>query len=130
MCNAHEAEVLDHIFGKTTYTAPATWYVGVCTAVAEDGTITGEPSGNNYARVAVTNNTTKFPNATAGAKSNGEAITFPQASGSWGTLEVVFLSSSDTGGVAAWYGDLADHKTIGNLDTLSFAVGDLDITMD
>lgn len=49
-------------------------YVGLCTDVAEDGTITGEPSGSSYARVAVTNNATNFPAASGGSKANGATI--------------------------------------------------------
>jgi len=54
--NYWEEKVLKHLFGIAAYTAPGTVYVGVCTGgVTEAGVVTGEPSGNAYARVAVLN---------------------------------------------------------------------------
>lgn len=80
--------LLDYMFGQTgSYTVPATYYIALSTTTPTDaGTNVTEPSGNAYARVAVTNNSTNFPAASSRAKSNGTAITFPVATGSWGTI--------------------------------------------
>lgn len=125
-----ENRVLDHIFGATASTAPATLYVGLSTTTITDagGNIT-EPSGNGYARVAVTNNSTNFPAASGGAKANGTAITFPQASGSWGTVIDFFISDASSAGNIYGYGTLTVSKAVTSGDTLSFAIGDLDITL-
>ena len=126
-----EAKILDDWFGKQGATVPTTIYLGVCTGVTEAGAITGEPSGYNYSRVAITNNSTNFPNANGGSKANGVAFTFPEASGSWGTLEVFFLSDVASGNTNTLaYGDLTVHKTIGSGDTLKFNIGDLTFTLD
>lgn len=126
-----ENELLDHVFGAATFTAGATLYVGLSTTTVSDagGNIT-EPSGNAYARVAVTNNATNFPAASGGAKANGTAVTFPQASGSWGTVTDVFISDASSGGNIYAYGALTVSKAITSGDTAQFAIGDLDITLD
>lgn len=128
--NFLEAELLDHVFGNASYSAPATLYVGLCTDVAEDGTITGEPSGSSYARVAVTNNATNFPAASGGSKANGATITFPEATGSWGTLDTFFISDAATAGNILGYGDLTTPRTIDSGTTVRFDIGALTITLD
>ena len=127
-----ELEVLDHVFGAAAYTAPVTIYVGLWTAALADastGSTANEVSGGSYARVAVTNNATNFPAASAGAKSNGTAVTFPAATASWGTVtHVGLLDAASAGNLLAW-ADLTTSKTISSGDTASFAVGDIDFTL-
>lgn len=99
-----EKKLLDFVFGNTAYSVPATLYVGLFTVLpAEDGTGGTEVSGGSYARVAVTNNTTNFPNATGGnpsTKASGAIFTFPTATANWG----------DVIGMGIW-----DASTSGNL---------------
>lgn len=125
--------ILGLIFGAagSPYTAPSNLYIGLATAVAADGTVTGEPSGNNYARVTVGNSSTNWNTAANGAVDNKTAITFPQASGSWGTLDTFFIANHLTNGGSAViaYGTLSEEKTIGTNDTPSFAIGALDISL-
>ena len=131
--NFLENEVLDHLFSKATYTAPATLYVGLWKSALSDsstGSTANEVSGGSYARKTVANNSTNWPAAAGGAKSNGTAITFATASGSWGTVTYfAILDASSAGHILGW-GQLMQAKTIGSGDTASFAVGDLDITLD
>jgi len=129
--NFLENEILDHIFGNAAYSSPATLYVGLSTSSITDagGNIT-EPVGGSYARVAITNNATNFPAASGGAKSNGTEITFPSATGSWGTVIDFFISDAASGGNILGYGTLSIPKAISSGDTAKFAVGDLDITLD
>jgi hypothetical protein len=130
-----EKLVLDHLFGKTTYTAPSTVYIALATAAITDAT-TGstitEPSGNNYSRLAVTNNTTNFPNAlgTTATKSNGTAFTFATPSGSWGTVTDFAICDAASAGNILGSGTLITPKTIGASDPVSFSAGQLTITLD
>ncbi len=80
-------ELLDHVFGAAAYTAPGTVYIALSTTTptAAGGNFT-EPSGNGYARVAVTNNKTNWSTDAAGALENAVAFAFAQATGSWGTV--------------------------------------------
>lgn len=125
-----ELELLDHVFGNAAYTAPATLYVSLFTATPSDSGGGTEVTGNAYARVAVTNNATNFPAASAGSKSNGTAITFPQATPSgWGVVTQFGIHDASTAGNLLAWGDLTASKTVDALDTVSFAIGALVITL-
>ncbi len=132
-CTAWMNTILGLLFGAvgSPYTAPATLYFGLATAVAADGTVTGEPTGNNYARKSITNDTSLWNTAANGALDNKIAITFPQASGLWGTLDTVFIANhgSNDGAAIIAYGTLSVEKTITTNDTPSFAAGDLNISL-
>ncbi len=125
-----ENKVLDYVFNGTAFTPATPLYVGLSTTTITDagGNIT-EPSGNNYSRVSVAKNTTNWPVASGGAISNGVAITFPTASGSWGTVIDFFISDASSGGNIYGYGTLTVSKAVSSGDTVSFAIGDLDITL-
>lgn len=126
-----ENKLLDHVFGGGDYTRPATVYIALSTTTITDagGNMT-EPSGGAYARASVTNNATNWPAASGGAKSNGTAITFATATTSWGTVVDFAIMDAATSGNMLGYGTLTASKTIDNGDTASFAIGDLDITLD
>lgn len=126
-----ENKILDHIFGGGDFTRPATVYIGLSTTTVTDagGNIT-EPSGNGYARVAVTNNATNFPAASGGSKSNGTTVAFPQASGNWITVTDFFISDASSSGNILGYGALSASKTVGVNDTASFAPGALTMSIN
>jgi len=129
--NFLEDELLDHVWGNAAYTAPSTLYIALSTTtISDDGTGMTEPSGGAYARAAVTNNTTNWPAASGGAKANGIAITFATATASWGTIIDFAVMDALTSGNMLAYGTLTASKTIDSGDTASFAIGDLDITLD
>jgi len=125
-----ELELLDHVFGAAAYTAPATVYVALYTAAPSDSGGGTEVTGGSYVRLAVTNNATNFPAASAGAKSNGTVFTFATATANWGTIVAFAILDASTGGNFLCWGDLTTSKAVNNGDTASFAVGDLDITLD
>ena len=90
-----------------TITLTGSWTGGTPSAGAQyDIFFFSEPSGNNYSRVAVTNNTTNFVEATTvGAVTNysgcviftGTAVNFPAASGAgWGQIVSAFIADSAT----------------------------------
>ena len=127
-----EAKVLDHVFGATSYTPPATLYFALFTSAPSDSGGGTEVTGGSYARVGVTNNTTNFPNVSGTSptsKSNGTVITFPTASANWGTV-VAFgiFDASSSGNLIAW-ADLTANRTVNSGDTASFAVSALTITL-
>ncbi len=127
-CDYLENKILDHIFGGGDFARPATLYVGLCSSITDAGAITGEPSGSGYARVAVTNNATNWPAASGGAKSNGTAITFPKATGSWGTLSAAFISDAASGGNILLWASLGGSIVPDTDDVVTIAAGDFDIS--
>jgi hypothetical protein len=128
--NYLELEVLDHVLGGADYSRPATVYVGLYTATPSDTGGGTEVTGGAYARVAVTNNTTNWPAAASGLKSNGTVITFPTATANWGTVTQFGIFDASSGGNLLIWGDLTASQSINTGATASFAVGDLDITLD
>ena len=128
--NYLENKVLDHVLGGGDYTRPATVYVALYTVAPSDTGGGTEVSGGSYARVAVTNNSTNFPAASGGAKSNGTEITFTTATASWGTVVAFGIFDAATSGNLLLWADLTANKTIDSGDTAKFAVGDLDYTED
>lgn len=126
-----ELEILDQIFGGEAYTAPANLFVALFTAAPSDAGGGTEVTGNGYARVSVANNLTNWPAASAGAKSNGVAIQFPTASGgNWGTVTHFGIYDASTAGNLIGWAALTASQVINDGTTATFAIGDLDITLD
>jgi hypothetical protein len=73
---------LDMCYGNG-FTSPwtATVYLRL---YLSDPTLGGlEMSGGGYAAVAIANNSTNWPNASGGQKTNGTALVFPTSTGAW-----------------------------------------------
>lgn len=125
-----ENKILDHILGGPSFTTPVTIHVALYTAGPTDAGGGTEVTGNNYTRVALTNNSTNFPAASSGQKSNGAAITFPTATGAWGSVTHVGLFNAASGGDLLMHAPLAQAKTIENGDTPSWPPGALTFILD
>lgn len=123
-----ENEILDHLFGKGSYTPP-TIYVGLSTAdPTDDASGLAEPSGGSYARVATAG--ADWNVASGGAIANANDITFPEATDSWGTMTHFALFDAASAGNMLAHGTLSVSKSISSGDTAKFAAGDLDVTLD
>lgn len=92
-----------------------------------DGTGFVEPVGNGYGRVAVANDLTQWPAATAGVKKNGADIDFPEATDLWGTVTHFGIFVAASGGSPAAWGELDTSQSPDSPDQLQFAVGTLDV---
>lgn len=128
--NYERNRAIDVRYGSaSSYTKPATVYVALFTSMptvlGNDGT---EVAGGSYARVAVTNNGTNFPNAVAGVKQNGAVITFPQATAGWGAIVGVGIYDAATSGNLQDFATLTTPKTVQNGDVFSLPVGQMTIT--
>lgn len=126
-----ENKVLD-IVGGTTFTAPGTLYIGLWTSALSDtstGATAGEVSGGSYARFSFTNNSTNWPAASGGSKSNGVEFAFTQATGNWGTVTHACIvdSASGAGNILYWW-DLTASRNVQTNDIFKFAVGAIVLT--
>lgn len=121
-----EDEILDHIMNDGAYTAP-TIYVGLSTAdPGDDAATLAEPSGNGYARV--TTAAADWNAASGGSKTNANAITFPEATGAWGTITYVCLFDALTSGNLLASGSCGSTAIIsGNI--ARFAAGALTVSL-
>lgn len=78
---------------------PANWYVGLTGFIARKSSqpIFEPPAGSGYARAALANSASGFAAASAGAKANATAVTFPPATTAYG-VNAIFLADAPTGG--------------------------------
>lgn len=126
-----ENAVLAKVFNATAFPATPTVHIALYTAAPTDAGGGTEVSGNAYARVAVTANTTNFPAPSGGSIANGTAITFPQATpAGWGVVTTFGIFDAATSGNLLYWAALTASKTVDPLDTVSFAIGALTITED
>jgi hypothetical protein len=124
MSNYLENALINGTLRATTYTAPTTVYVGLYTSDPTDANTGTEVSGGSYARQA----------ATFGAPSNGASvttadITFPTATGSWGTVGWIGILDASTSGNLLYHSPLDASKTIGSGDIFKISAGNLSVTL-
>lgn len=122
-----ENKVLTHVFGGTAYTAPSTLYVGLYTAAPSDSGGGTEVSGGSYARKSTANMTVSGTSPTQAT--NGAAVEFVTATGSWGTVTHVGVFDAVTSGNLLGWAALTASKTVSSGDVFRFDAGDLDITL-
>lgn len=122
-----ENKVLDHMTGKSTFAA-VTAYVALFTAAPSDAGGGTEVSGGSYARKATA--AADWNAASGGSTSNANALSFPTASGSWGTATHFAIFDASSGGNMLRWNALTTSKTIGSGDTATFGVGSLVLTED
>ena len=113
-------KILDHAFGVTSWTMPATVYLALFTAAPTDAGGGTEVSGGGYTRQAIT-----FGSASSRATSNSSSET-QTASASWGTIVAIGIFDASTSGNLIWWDDLTTNRAIGNGESYTLAIGDLD----
>ncbi len=120
-------KVLDLVLGGVAFTAPAI-YAGLSTTNAIKSGVVNEPSGNGYARVAVTNNLTNFPAALTGSKANGTVIQFPTLTGTWGTITTLFFVDAASNGDILAMIDFPTPKTWVTGNSPAVGIGALNLS--
>lgn len=128
MISALEADILDHIFGKATYTPPSNWFVALSTTTpTETGTNFTEPGGGAYARVSTAAaNWNAAVDGDPTILDNSAAITFATATADWGTITHAGLFTTSSGGTVQMWGALATSKRVQTNDVFEFPIGDFD----
>jgi len=124
--NFLETEILDHVFGGSAYTAPATHYLALYTAAPGEtgGGTEVTTSGTAYARQTVAFTTT------GNTTSNNAPVEYPTATATFGNVTHVGVFDASTGGNLMAYATLSSSKTIDTGDVFRVPTGDLDITLD
>ena len=124
MSNYLENGLLNAVLRSTSYTSPATVYVGLYTSDPGEGNTGTEVSGGSYARKNVT-----FGAPSNGVCTNSAAVEFAQATASWGTVSHVGLLDAITSGNLLFYTDITTSKTIESGDIFKIAAGSLSVTL-
>ncbi|WP_153117387.1 phage tail fiber protein [Rhodocyclus tenuis] len=137
-----ENKIVDALFRGQALAAPATWYVGAGTDVCADAGNGAEPSGNGYARVAVSASlaawagtqgagTAVASSGISGLTSNNATITFPVSTGAWGTIQSVRWYDASTGGNAWVCANLGQPFQVDRAGvTVYFSAGQLTVRVD
>lgn len=124
MSNYLENGLLNAVLRNTSYTSPATVYVGLYTSDPGEGNTGTEVSGGSYARKSAT-----FGSPSNGVCTNSAAVEFDQATASWGTISHVALLDAITSGNLLFYTDITTSKTIESGDIFKIAAGSLSVTL-
>jgi hypothetical protein len=124
MSNYLEDALINATLRNTSYTSPATVYVGLYTSDPTDADTGTEVSGGSYARTAVT-----FGAPSNGVTTNSGAVEFPQATGSWGTVGWIGILDASTSGNLLYHTALDASKTIASGDIFKIAIGSLSVTL-
>lgn len=124
MSNYLEDALINATLRNTTYTSPATVYVGLFTTDPTDANTGTEVSGGSYARTAVT-----FGAPSNGVTTNSAAVEFPQATGTWGTVGWIGILDASTSGNLLYHTALDASKTIASGDIFKIAIGSLSVTL-
>jgi len=119
-----EAELLDHLFDIGAYSVPI-MYVGLSTAdPGDDAGTLAEPSDNGYARVACA-----AWSRTDNEVDNDAIVTFPEASGAWGTITYACLFDAESAGNLLLSFALDTPRVITSGITPRFSAGDFNVTL-
>lgn len=124
MSNYLENALINATLRATTYTAPATIYVGLFTSDPTDAGSGTEVSGGSYARQSAT-----FTAPANGVTTSNADITFPQATANWGTVGWIGLFDALTTGNLLYHTALDASKTIETGDIFKIASGNLSVTL-
>ena len=123
--NFLENELLDHTLGIASYTAPSTIYLALFTTDPTDADTGTEVSGFGYARQETT-----FGAAVSGASSNTTAETFSATGGNFGEITHIGLYDALTTGNLLYHTALSASRIVNNGESLSFAIGAIDVSLD
>lgn len=127
--NYLEKKLLDYLFSKASYTQP-TIYVGLSTAdPGEDASTLAEPSGSGYARVATVAGDWNAATLGVGTLTNANSITFPTATGSWGTVTYVCLFDAASGTNLLGSGALTSGTSVSSGEIATFAAGAITVSL-
>lgn len=124
MSNYLENALINATLRNTSYTSPATVYVGLYTSDPTDANTGTEVSGGSYARTAAT-----FGAPSNGVSTNSAAVEFPSATASWGTIGWIGILDASTAGNLLYHTPLDASKVIGSGDIFRIQSGNLSVTL-
>jgi hypothetical protein len=124
MSNYLENAVINAVLRNSSYTSPATVYVGLFTSDPTDAGSGTEVSGGSYARTSVT-----FGSPSNGVTTNSAAVEFPKATDSWGTVTHIGIHDASSSGNLLFHTALDTSKAIATGDIFKIASGNLSVTL-
>ena len=122
--NYLENALINATLRNTSYTSPTTVYVALYSTDPTDADTGTEIAGGSYARTAVT-----FGAPSNGVSTNSADVTFPTATGTWGTVSHVGVRDATTAGNLLYHAALTASKTVASGDVFKISSGNLSVTL-
>jgi len=119
-----ENALINATLRATTFTSPSTVYVSLWTSDPTDAGSGTEVSGGSYARQSVT-----FGAPSSGLSTNNADVTFPTATGSWGTVGWIGINDAVSSGNLLYHTPLDVAKAITTGDVFKIATGNLSVEL-
>jgi len=135
-----ESNLVTHIFRTSSWSKPSVLAICLLTTAADDddtgqfstGTGVEVTNANAYSRQARNPLDANWAAATGGngQTSNVAAITYSQATGSWGTVSAMAITDNSTydSGNLLFHSTVTTSRTIDNGDTAEFAASAITVT--
>ena len=123
MSNYLELKMLDHFLGTASTSAPSNVFLSLWTSDPTDAGSGTELSGSAYARQDI-----NFAAASGGAAASNSTVTFPTATGSWGTITHIGIHDAVSSGNLLYHSALTASKAIASGDVFQVASGAITIT--
>ena len=137
LAQASQRDLLDMALktaNSAVWTAPASIWVGLCTAAPSDtaaGELTAGSLGYNRIQITFGAASTASPAVSTGPTATG---TFVSASGNWSTIVGYALFAASTGSTGASryiaYGSVSPNVTVTTNDIVEFAAGAISLSFD
>jgi len=116
--------LLDWLMTNGSATRPTAWYLALFTAAPSDSGGGTEVSTGGYTRQTIA-----FSAASGGATSNSADVSFTASGANYGTVTHVGIFDASSGGNLLWHGAMTASKTVEDGDTITFATGNVDLTL-
>jgi hypothetical protein len=126
LSNFAEKLVLDFLMTTGAAVRPTSWFLALYTAAPSDAGGGTEVSGAGYVRKAVTFGAAATP---GGTTSNTGVVSYTAVGGVYGVVTHCAIFSAVSGGNMLWHGAMVAPRTINDSDTLSFAIGQIALTI-
>jgi hypothetical protein len=122
--NYLENALINVTLRNTAYTTPTTVYVALYTTDPTDADTGTEVTGGSYARQSAT-----FGAPSNGVTTNSADVTFPTATGTWGTVTHIGIRDASTAGNLLYHTPLDVSKTVTSGDIFKISTGNLSVTL-
>ena len=116
--------LLDWMMTSGSATRPTAWYLALFTAAPSDSGGGTEVSTGGYTRQTIA-----FSAASGGATSNSADVSFTASGANYGTVTHVGIFDASSAGNLLWHGAMTASKTVEDGDTITFASGNVDLTL-
>tara|TARA_R100001510_G_scaffold47289_1_gene44545 strand:+ start:17 stop:403 length:387 start_codon:yes stop_codon:yes gene_type:complete len=116
--------LLNYLMTTGSVTRPTNWYLGLFTSAPNDAGGGTEVSTGGYSRQSMA-----FSTSSSGTTSNTGAISFTASGANFGTVTHVGIFDASSSGNLLWHGAMTASKTVEDGDTITFAIGNIDLTL-